>query len=347
MALRTFVVISVASFFLKPTSSYASEAGSPAAVQGVKSCDSEPEGEAVSEIHLTLSPGVDSVSFICSAKENAVLKPSTTKVFVDQGCDRSETLDSLFAGATLEENTAGDSKKSYTLKIPPVTRQIQKLLYYKCSFTTAVQPLLGDQGPSVSTKDCKVIITVEKVEQTEPPPDSNDQQQPQTAPESTDEQQTDLVECDSTATTKEAGVSAESPHSFKCGAGMSLHPTNLTDVFDDQDGKCAAEVALQTLVDATLTKTETEATHNGQPVYQLAVKTAPSEDTALCYKCVTTSSNLETKTNTDEASAAKECLLKISVKGSASSAFSSTWGAAKTAIAFFVTVPPVLGVVDI
>ncbi|CBZ54839.1 SRS domain-containing protein [Neospora caninum Liverpool] len=330
------LAILVAGAFLEPISSQ--ELGhNPSRDGQPQTCDSQERaaGSLVSSVDLTLRPDSDSISFKCSSTLKATRTPGKEQVFAEPACSLPVTLTSLFTGATLAEDESEEGKKTYTLTIPNDSRKAtEQALYYKCTLEKELHHKNGNAVSETEGQVCKVKITVEAVNKDEPDPEQNG------------EPQTSIIECSNTTSTEEASISAEAPLSFKCGTGMSLHPTNLTDVFDDQDGKCAAEVGLQTLVDATLTKAETEATQNGQPVYQLAVKTAPSEDTALCYKCVTTSSNLETKTNSEE-SAAKECLLKISVKGSASSAFSSTWGAAKTAIAFFVTVPPLLGVVDI
>ncbi|CBZ54849.1 SRS domain-containing protein [Neospora caninum Liverpool] len=334
---RCVLAILLASVLLDPISSSATHQDTSSTnTNQLETCDVTvpQQGKLKAHLDLTLKSDADSISFMCSSTQEATLLPSKEKAFKDDECSTQELLNTIFSGAELKE-TEHNGKSKYELIIPINSRTETKTLCYKCTVTAADPEISSRVAQPQAGKECKVKITVDKVEQTTPEPEENA------------EQLTGPIECDSTATTKEASVSAESPLSFKCGAGMSLHPTNLTDVFDDQDGKCAAEVALQTLVDATLTKTETEATQNGQPVYQLAVKTAPSEDTAICYKCVTTSSNLETKTNTDEASAARECLLKISVKGSATSAILSAWGVAQAAAAFCVAAQMLLGVVDL
>ncbi|CBZ54843.1 SRS domain-containing protein [Neospora caninum Liverpool] len=319
---RFLLAIVLAGVLLEPISSSATPGNSSSS--DVPTCDKAgtSPGELRAQLDLTLSSDSDSVSFKCSSAQEATREPSNGNVYTDESCSQDHPLATVYTNAKLSESIDADKIK-YTLTIPKGSRTTEKVLCYKCTL-----PSTDPEGKSIATqtegKVCKVKITVDAVEPIKP------------EPESSDEQSTGVIECTGADTTKEASVSAESPLSFKCGAGMSLHPTNLTDVFDDQDGKCAAEVALQTLVDATLTKTDAEATHNEQPVYRLVVKTAPPEDTALCYKCVTTSSNLETKTNSGEESAAKECLLKISVKGSPSSAFSPTWGSPQGALVFFV-----------
>ncbi|CBZ54841.1 SRS domain-containing protein [Neospora caninum Liverpool] len=333
--------IFVSCILFDPNLSSASPVVSPSSKEP-QTCDTVGRSRGTAaQLELSLSSEEASVSFKCSSSQNATLEPvlENKQAYKDENCKSAVALSTLFPDSDAQLTEQGDesNKKTYTFAVQKTARKQTKTLYYKCTLDAPdlVQLNVNSQ-PAAGKSVCKVKITVEKVEQTELPPESNDQQQPQSAPESTDEQQTDLVECSSTDSTKEAGVSAEAPLSFKCGTGMSLHPTNLTDVFDDQDGKCAAEVALQTLVDATLTKTDAEATHNEQPVYQLAVKTAPSEDTALCYKCVpSSSSDTKREIQSGGESSAKECLLKISVKGSASSAFSSTWGLPQGALVFF------------
>ncbi|CBZ54840.1 SRS domain-containing protein [Neospora caninum Liverpool] len=303
----------------------------------VPTCDKTHSERATleTELSLTVGPEQDSVSFKCSSTANAQREPEKENVYTDANCSQTTQLTTLFSGADLQE--VGDNgQKTYTLNIPKNSRKAtQQELYYKCTLEKELHHKNGNAVSETEGQVCKVKITVEAVNKDEPDPEQND------------EQPAGPIECTGSDTMKEASVSAESPLSFKCGAGMSLHPTNLTDVFDDQDGKCAAEVALQTLVDATLTKTDAEATHNEQPVYQLAVKTAPSEDTALCYKCVpSSSSDTKREIQSGGESSAKECLLKIFVKGSASSAFSATWGAAQTAVAFFVAAQLLPGMVD-
>ncbi|CBZ54851.1 SRS domain-containing protein [Neospora caninum Liverpool] len=301
-------------------------------------------------IELSLEPNMHSVSFKCGDTNDGKLEPSTTEYFTgDDVSQQKQNLTTAFADATLDAE-GENGNKAYKLSIGRETRTAEKDLYYTCTFTNT-NAVLGERrdGENPQETKCKVKITVKPFPQSQQ--GTNDEQGDQPNDEQgdqpNDEQQAGPIECTDADTTKETSASAESPLSFKCGAGMSLRPTNLTDVFDDQDGKCAAEVALQTLVDATLTKTETEATQKGQPVYQLAVKTAPPEDTALCYKCVpSSSSDTETEIQSEGESSAKECLLKISVKGSASSAFSPTWGPAHGAAAFFVAAQLLRGMVD-
>lgn len=336
------LAILFAGVLLEPISSRASPPQSPTDTT-VPSCDTVPhaKGTLEHELLLTLGPDDESVSFRCSLKEQATLDPEEkTNVYNEETCSKHVVLKSVFAEATLQEEQHDQeedvNKTTYKLTVPKNSRKTtETVLYYKCKLSPASDALSAREIPAAEPgKECKVEITVQKVEQTEPPPESDD------------EQQASIIECGDPTATKEANVSAESPLSFKCGAGMSLHPTNLTDVFDDQDGKCAAEVALQTLVDATLTKTDAEATHNEQPVYRLVVKTAPFEDTALCYKCVpSSSSDTERQTNSEEGSPVNECLLKISVTASATSAFPSARGAAQTAVTFFVAAQLLRGMV--
>ncbi|CBZ54842.1 SRS domain-containing protein [Neospora caninum Liverpool] len=302
----------------------------------VPTCDKTHSERATleTELSLTVGPEQDSVSFKCSSTANAQREPDKDNVYTDEECKNAVPLTGVFENAVLEESVSQDNTKTtYKLTIPRASRKTEKeILYYKCTLDTTDGQAHDAQTLAEAGRECKVKITVDEVTKPDPEHEQNG------------EQQASIIECGDPTATKQATVSAESPLSFKCGAGMSLHPTNLTDVFDDQDGKCAAEVALQTLVDATLTKAETDPPQNEQPVYQLVVKTAPSGDTALCYKCVTTSSNLETKTNSEEESAAKECLLKISVKGSATSA-SAKRASAPSVVAFFVAAQMSLGLV--
>ncbi|CBZ54847.1 SRS domain-containing protein [Neospora caninum Liverpool] len=332
---RCGLAIFLAGALLEPISSSAS--GEDPATATVPSCDAtgRATGPLREELTLTLTPGEDSVSFMCSSSQQTTRQPEEGKVYGDD-CSSDEDLTSVFERATLdEEHETGNQKTTYKLTVPKTSRTARKVLCYKCAVNVGRKRATESEGRQPEAgNECKVKITVEQVEQTTPEPEENA------------EQQAGPIECTGSDTMKEASVSAESPLSFKCGAGMSLHPTNLTDVFDDQDGKCAAEVALQTLVDATLTKTDAEATHNEQPVYRLVVKTAPPEDTALCYKCVPSSpSETEIEIQSEGESTAKECLLKISVKGSASSAFSPTWGPAHGAAAFFVAAQLLRGMV--
>ncbi|CBZ54837.1 SRS domain-containing protein [Neospora caninum Liverpool] len=326
----------LACILLDPSLSYASPVLPPSSKEP-QTCDTGGSSGVTlaAQLELSLSSEEASVSFKCSSSEKTTLEPQSDQAYTTEQCASPEALSTLFpgSGARLMEQGAAHMK-TYTLTVPITARKETKKLCYKCALETAEELNQFNANPQNQGNVCMVKITVNQVEQQEPDTEHT---------EPNNEQQTDAIQCATPGGTRQASISSESPLSFKCGAGMSLHPTNLTDVFDDQDGKCAAEVGLQTLVDATLTKAETDPPQNEQPVYQLAVKTAPSGDTALCYKCVTTSSNLETKTNTDEASAAKECLLKISVKGSATSACSSAWGVAQTAAAFFVAAHTQLG----
>ncbi|CBZ54850.1 SRS domain-containing protein [Neospora caninum Liverpool] len=325
----------VAGVLLEPSSSHASSSANSSSTT-VRSCDTV-EKAAISlegELLLTLPPDEKSVSFKCSSKAQTTLEPPDQKnVYNEEDCSNAVPLQSLFASATLDEEKNNQHEvdaqtPTYKLTVPSESRTTNDtVLYYKCKLPPASGSLHAREIPGVEAgKECKVKITVVGV----PPKDQENEQ--------IEEQQTSIIECASANATEEASVSAESPLSFKCGAGMSLHPTALTDVYNDRDGKCTPQVTLQSLVDATLEQAGTDAPENEQPVYQLAVKTAPSEDTALCYKCVpSSSSNEKGKTASGERSTGEACLLKISVKGSASSA-SAKWGAPEEGVAFFVGV---------
>ncbi|CBZ54838.1 SRS domain-containing protein [Neospora caninum Liverpool] len=328
---RFLLAIVLAGVLLEPISSSASPGNS--SNSDVPTCDKAqtPLGQLRAQLDLTLSSDSDSVSFKCSSTQEATREPSNGNVYTDESCSEAHPLTAVYSNANLSESNDADKIK-YTLTIPKGSRAIEKVLCYKCTLPSA-----DLEDKSIANKNegkvCKVKITVDAVEPIKP------------EPESSDEQSTEFIKCAGTDTINEATASSESPLSFKCGTGMSLHPTNLTHVFDDQDGKCAAEVALQTLVDATLTKTETNPPQNEQPVYQLVVKTAPSGDTALCYKCVpSSSSNEKGNTTSGEASTEQACLLKISVKGSSTPASAKRAGA-PSVVAFFVAAQMLLGLV--
>ncbi|CBZ54845.1 SRS domain-containing protein [Neospora caninum Liverpool] len=337
--MSVFLIFLALSFGVLPVdriSCYYARGQDPGAAETVESCDMP--GKQTTHLpllELILTPNDESVSFMCSSKQDAKLTPEATKVYSDSACHDTTELSRVFAGSVLDESVV-QKKKKFTLKIPKETRKISTVLFYKCTFTGVNvgtpqrERQDAEELPAAPATECKVKITVDPLEPTNPETEPNT------------EQQAGVVQCASEDGTKQATVSAESPLSFKCGAGMSLHPTNLTDVFDDQDGKCAAEVALQTLVDATLTKAETDPPQNDQQLYQLAVTTAPSGDTALCYKCVTPSASSKAGEDLEEGSSVKQCLLKISVKGNASSA-SARWGAAEGGTALLAAAQMLLG----
>ncbi|CBZ54846.1 SRS domain-containing protein [Neospora caninum Liverpool] len=326
------LAILLAGGFLEPI--FSQESGDISSSTGQpQTCDSQERGPGslASNLDLTLSPDSDSISFKCSSTQKTTIAPEKEQVFTNPACSRPVTLTSLFTGAKLAEDGSEEGKKTYTLTIPNDSRKAtEQELFYKCT----VQADDSDKKVSVYTSaqagtECTVKITVAGVKK-EP------------APEHGDEQQTTIIECASTEATKEASVSAESPLSFRCGTGLTLQPEALTNAFDGQDGACATEVALQTLVDATLKKTETNGADAVKPVYQLAVQTTPSVDTAFCYKCAPASGNSDSRTTSAEGSTEGTCLLKVSVKGSASSA-SARRKAAQGGVAMFVAAQILLG----
>ncbi|PFH33000.1 hypothetical protein BESB_081990 [Besnoitia besnoiti] len=129
-----------------------------------------------------------------------------------------------------------------------------------------------------------------------------------------------VIECNA-GETKAATVSAVgSPVAFKCGAGLSLESTALDKVYDDKDGKCASQVALSSLVDGSLSVVSPEKEIEAEPKkYFFGVDVLPTEQQALCYKCVETSSS-EKEASGGAADAGKECQVKITVASPAVSA---------------------------
>ncbi|PFH32999.1 hypothetical protein BESB_081980 [Besnoitia besnoiti] len=129
-----------------------------------------------------------------------------------------------------------------------------------------------------------------------------------------------VIECNA-GETKAATVSAVgSPVAFKCGAGLSLESTALDKVYDDKDGKCASQVALSSLVDGSLSVVSPEKETEAEPKkYFFGVDVLPTEQQALCYKCVETSSS-EKEASGGAADAGKECQVKITVASPAVSA---------------------------
>nr|CCA30010.1 SRS domain-containing protein [Neospora caninum Liverpool]CEL71223.1 TPA: SRS domain-containing protein [Neospora caninum Liverpool] len=343
---RCFLAFFLAGVLLEPSSSHASSSANSSSTP-VPSCDTVQKAEVSlqGELLLTVGPDEESVLFKCSsAQETTLDPPNQENVYNKDSCSEAVLLQSLFASATLEKEKnnpeEGDAQTpTYKLTVPSESRTANDtVLYYKCKLQPASDSMRSHEIQGVQAgKECKVKITVEGV----PPKDLENEQ--------IEEQQTSIIECASANATEEASVSAESPLSFKCGQGLTLEPRALTDVFNDRDGKCTPQVTLQSLVDATLENTGTDTHQNEQSVYQLAVKTAPSEDTALCYKCVpSSSSNQKDKTAAGgEGSTEEACLLKISVKGDATSAAERTWTAAQWAVAVFVAGQVLRGVVDV
>ncbi|CBZ54848.1 SRS domain-containing protein [Neospora caninum Liverpool] len=325
----------MALILLEPSSSYASPVDD--STSGAQTCDvaTKEAGKPEAALALTLNAESDAVSFKCSSTHKATIAPSNADVYNDDSCTSVQTLATLFTDAAMTGGEGDDEPKTYTLTIPKNSRKAtETLLCYKCILDAQVLSRELPELPQAEGNVCKVKITVAAVPKKEPEADKNDDQ-----PEG-------VFQCASEDGTKEASVSAESPLLFKCGSGLSLQPTNLENVFDDQDGTCADEVALDTVVDATLTQAETNTNDPEQTgaVYQLVVKTAPSEDTALCYKCVPASAAPENRDTPGEGSTLKECLLKIFVKGNATSASERTWGASLWAVSFPVAVQTLVGV---
>ncbi|PFH36926.1 hypothetical protein BESB_033840 [Besnoitia besnoiti] len=184
----------------------------------------------------------------------------------------------------------------------------------------------GETHPSVSTETaCLVTIKVDRTFPVEPSekPNNPDAQENPPAPQRQPEK---VTEC--SAETVKADLSTDKPLHFRCKKGQELRPASATKVYDDSDRKCTNEVELASLLKAALKMHKpTPAEGETAEYYELALQELPLHDTPLCYKCVTSGSGSADSAPATMRSAAAEktqCLLKVSVKGTAgpvSSAF--------------------------
>ncbi|PFH36918.1 SAG-related sequence [Besnoitia besnoiti] len=287
--------------------------GKDETAKAVPACDSKTQGQE--ELLLTLDSSKAEISFLCSVEHSAVLEPATPpdSVYLTKECANPTVLKAVFPNASFSQSSSEQKSPvtpiTYTLKVPLEERK-QQDLYYLCKITKQSSPVLGHRtgsDPLETTTTCRVHIAVIPPKEPEAPT---------------------ATECTSGSVT--ATVSLSSPLAFKCGREMVLKPESVTDVFDDSDGKCEKRVALKSLLEAEL-----EQAQPARDGYKLQVKETPGHDVAFCYRCVkpAVSSNTDSLSPTRGADTKnEECLLKISVKGSAGA--SAARGAVWTMSAF-------------
>ncbi|PFH36953.1 hypothetical protein BESB_034110 [Besnoitia besnoiti] len=257
-----------------------------------------------------------------------------------------------------ESRQPADSKPSYKLKLPDTECEVGEW-YYKCVHIPApVKSVPAELEPHAKPEEQKCIVKVSLTTTTTrttsniptsatpkstptatPPlsPESTGPSQPQKpsgadselqhppessdlqAPQSGSPQSDQVAVCEEGA--HEATLSADEPVLFQCGKGMVLEPEDAAGVLDE---KCEQELVLKDVAETALREAVKSAEEGGPgSAYKLSIKAASSHDVLLCYRCRLRSSgdgsDVSLLDATSEA-AQKQCLMKVSVKGTASSA---------------------------
>ncbi|PFH36932.1 hypothetical protein BESB_033900 [Besnoitia besnoiti] len=262
-------------------------------------------------IELTLEPKEKSLSFKCESEAATVLKPEDPKdnFYKTHECEILAPLASVCAGTTLTSKP-DVNPTTYTLNMGEGERT-EATLYFSCEnkagLPGAVGPaaLVAREAPS--TPNCIVKVNIQPTSDKEPE-----------HPQAGDGQTLKVAECKTTTVT--ATASSASPLAFKCGAGTLLLPAQHEMVFNGRDGECGAEVALRSLVDATL-----QIPAENQDFYTLSVNKDPLHNTTVCYKCEKTAGGeaLRHRSVRTDADDKLQCLFRVEIKGT-SGAESST-----------------------
>ncbi|PFH36929.1 hypothetical protein BESB_033870 [Besnoitia besnoiti] len=274
-------------------------------------------------IELTLKAEAPGISFSCGSTPETKLQPSqpANHFYKNEQCQQPTPLEDVCVGTTIDEAKSSSSPKEYTLTVGKGKRK-GETLYYSCEPPQAAsaqpQPAVevsqaGKDGDAKNKVRCVVKIIVEPTEEEQ---SENQQTEP---PQGGNGGSGQVTECN--AGTLTASASSESPLAFNCEAGMSLLPVVHENVLDGKDGNCTEEVALASLVDGELqtardTKKEID-------VYTLKINKDPEHNKTMCYKCVMSDKASSLPSTRSGVLEKKQCLLKVSVKGTSGAASSA------------------------